>query len=95
MITVSPEQLKRAGEGPARGRPAFSALYPGGNPTEVAHCPVSVSKNFLNLGASGGCVLGEAMDPLASALKAAKFVKVDPGGFRALDEKARLLRPLI
>ena len=35
------------------------------------------------------------MDPLAAAPNAAKAVKVNPGKFRALDEQARLLRPLI
>ena len=34
------------------------------------------------------------MDPLATALKAARATLVDPGEFRALDETATLLRPL-
>ena len=35
------------------------------------------------------------MDHLKSALKAGKAALIDPGEFRALDENARLLRPLV
>ena len=35
------------------------------------------------------------MDPLTSAPQAAMAVEVDPREFRALDENARLLRPLM
>ena len=45
--------------------------------------------------ANHGWVTGSALDPPTSALKAARAVLVDPREFRALDENARLLRPLV
>ena len=47
VITVTTEQLKRAGEEPNRGWPAYSALYPEGNPAEVTHDPVFVRRTSL------------------------------------------------
>ena len=52
--------------------------------------PVFSQKNLRKEAANGGWV-----DVLTSALKAARATLVDPGDFRALDENARLLRPLI
>ena len=92
-ITVSEELLKRAGDEPTLGRQTYSALYPNGNPAEIAHGPVSVAKNFRNLDVSHGWVLSEAIDPLAAPLEAAKVERVDPGNFRTFDEHAGLLRP--
>ena len=94
LITVAREQLTRAGEEPTRGWPAYSAPYPEGNPAEEIRDPVFGPKNFLILEASHGRVLGDAIDPLASALGAAKDVKVGPGEFRALGGNAHMLRPL-
>ena len=95
LITLSTEQLERAGEEPTGGWPAYSALYPERNPAEAIRDPVFVSTNFLISEVLHGWVLGEATDPLASALKAAKAVKVGPGEFRAPDENAQMTRPLI
>ena len=64
LITVSRERLTRAGHVPTRGWQTYSALYPNGNPAEIAHGPVLVSKNFRNLDVRHGWALGEAMDPL-------------------------------
>ena len=94
FITATPGQLKRAGDEPTRGSPAFSALYADGSPAAVTHYPVFVSENFLNLDASYGWVEGGAMDPLTAAIKAAKAVQVDPGESRTRDESANTLRPI-
>ena len=47
------------------------------------------------MAADYGRVTGAAMDPLAAAPGAAKAAMVGPGVFRALDENARLPRPLV
>ena len=95
LIAATQGKLKRAGDEPTREWPAYSALYPGGNPAEAIRDPVSVSENFLNLETSHGWVTGEGMGPLASALKAAKAAKVDPGEFRTLDESAHVASPYV
>ena len=95
LITVSREQLKRAGDEPARGWQTYSAFPSDGNPTEFAHDPVSVAKNFRNLEVDHSWVRGKVMDPLTAALQAAQAGRVDPGDFRTLGENASLLRPLI
>ena len=79
LITVSPVQLKRAGDEPTRGWQTYPALYPDSNPAEVAHDPVCVSKNFRNIGVSHGCEPGDSMGPLNTALEAAKAGRIDPG----------------
>ena len=94
VIRASPEQLKLAGDEPTRGWPTDSVLYPDDNPTGVIRDTVSNSKNVLNLEASHGRATGTEMGPRTAALKAAKAVMVGPGEFRALDDHARLLRPL-
>ena len=95
LITVTQGPSKRAGDEPARGWTAYPVLSPDGNPTGVIRDPVFAPENFLNLEAPHGWVTGETMGPLTPALKAARAVKVDPGEFRTLDEKANLLRPLM
>ena len=54
LITASKEKLNRAGEEPTRECRADSALYPTGNPTQVAHDPVWLSKNSRNLDVQHG-----------------------------------------
>ena len=95
LITVSDEQVQRAGREPTRGWPSYSALYPEGNPTEVIHDPAFYQKNFWNKDANDGWVTGTAMDPLTAASKAAHTTLVDPGEFRTLGDDASLLRPLV
>ena len=94
-ITVTAEQVQPAGREPNRGWPPYSVLYPDGNIAEVIHDSVSNPKTFRNKAANEGRVAGTAMDPFTTALKAAGATSVDPGEFRALGEKATLLRPLM
>ena len=82
LITASKEQLKRAGEETTHGWQSFSALLPDGNPAEVVHVPVFVSKIFRDLDVRHGWAPGEAMDPRAAALKVAKAGRAGPGDFR-------------
>ena len=95
LITVSKEQSKRAAYESTCGWQTYSAPFPDGNPTEVAHGPAFVPKSFRNLEGSHGWVLGKAMDSHTAALEAAKAGRVDPGDFRTLGENASLLGPLI
>ena len=71
LIAVTTEQLRLAGDEPARGWPAYSVLYPEGNPTQVIHDPVFNSENFRNMAVDYGWVTDTAMDPSTSARKAA------------------------
>ena len=71
VITATSEQLRLAGDEPTRGWPAYSFLFPDGNPSEVIHEPVFSTKNYLGVAADFGWVTGAAMDPLTSALMAA------------------------
>ena len=68
FITVPRGNCIWRGGGPARGWPAYSALCPTGNPTQVARDPICISKNFRNLDATHGWVPGDAMEPLSRAL---------------------------
>ena len=56
LITVSRAQVQLAGKEPNHSRPAYSALYPEGNPTEVIHDPAFNQKNFWGNGANDGWV---------------------------------------
>ena len=93
LIAVTTEHVRLAGREPARGWPPYSVLKPDGDPAEVIHDPVSNPKNFRGKAASEGRVTGTAMDPIATALKAARAALVGPGEFRALGGHAALLRP--
>ena len=93
LITVSQEQLRRAGEEPTRAWQVYSVLYPNGNPAGIAHDPAFASKNFRNLDGSHGWVLGEAMGPVTTSLKVARVGRVGPAEFRTLDENAGLIHP--
>ena len=95
LITVAAEQVRLAGRERNRGWPSNSAPHPEGNPTEVNHDPVCNPKKFWPKAADEGWVTGTAMDPLATAVKAARAKLVGPGEFRALEENAPLLRPLL
>ena len=95
LVTVATEQVKSAGDEPARGWPAYSPLYPEGAAAEVIRDPVFNSENFRDLAADYGWVAGAAMDPLTAALKVAKAELVGPGEFRTLGANARFLRPLV
>ena len=94
LITVSNEQVQLAGQGPNRGRLAFSVLFLGGNPAEVSRDPVFNRKNFRRMEAKDGWFTGKVMGPITPALKAARAKLVGPREFRAADENDRFLRPL-
>lgn len=92
---MAAEQLRLAGNEPARGWPAYSVLLPEGNPAEVIHDPGFNAENFWNAAADYGWLTGAALDPPSPAPRAAEAGMVDPGEFSALDENARLMRPLV
>ena len=54
LIAVTTEQVLLAGREPNRGGPLYAVLYPGGNPAEVNHGPVSNPKNFWRKAANDG-----------------------------------------
>ena len=95
LIEVTTEQLRPVGLKPARGWPPFSVPSPDRDSAKVNRDPVFNPGNFRDRAADSGWVAGNAMDPLTSALEAARAVVVDPGEFRTLDENAWVLRPLV
>ena len=95
LIAVTTEQLRSAEKEPARGRPAYSAMCPDGNPTEVIRDPVFNPNNFWNVAANDGWATGITMGPLTTAPMAAQAAAVDLGELRTLYETARLLRPRV
>ena len=94
LVTVSREQLRLAGKDPARGWPAYSAMYPIGNPAQVPHEPIFISKSYRNLEGNHGWATGDPMEPLSTAPSNAGAELVDAGDFRTLGGNAGPLRPL-
>ena len=83
LVAATAEQVQLAGREPARRWPPYSVLYPDGNPAEGIHDPVSNPKTVWDRAANEGWVTGAAVDPLTTALKAARATLVGPGEFRA------------
>ena len=94
VATASQDQLRRAGQGPNRGRPAYAEVFPMGDPALGIGDPISVPGNYLNLYVGHGWVAGNPMEPPAMALAVAGAERVDAGEFRALDANSGLLRPV-
>ena len=48
-VTLTPERLRRTGQDPNRGRPAYDAMRPMGNPQKTKRQPAFASENYRNL----------------------------------------------
>ena len=66
-VAATGEQLRRAGQEPHRGWPAYDIMYPMGNPQDAAQEPIFASKNYRNFGPKNGRVTGAPLEPLARA----------------------------
>ena len=82
VVGTAPQaQLRRAGQEPNRGWPAYEVMYPMGGP-EI------ISGNYRNLVATHGRVAGAPMEPHAEACILAGAERVDAWDFRALDSNS-------
>ena len=95
VATVSADQLHLAGQGPARGWPAYAVMYPTGDPAQLIRDSIFASANYRNLDPNRGCCAGEPMGPLSRALAVAGAPLVDDGEFRTLGADSGLTRPLV
>ena len=95
VVTVPQEQLRRTGQEPDRGWPAYGAPYPMGDPKLVPRDPIFISEKYRDLVANHGWVAGARMDPLTRALSLTGAERVDAGDFRTLGANSGLLRPLV
>ena len=63
VATVSNEQLPRAGREPTRGWPAYSTLYPAGDPALAVRDLIFSTGNYKDLDPWRGWVTGDPMEP--------------------------------
>ena len=94
-VSVTWEQLNRAGQEPNHGWPGYDIMYPMGGPFHFVREPIFVSKNYRNLGAKHGWVTGVPLGPLATAPKFAGAKRVDAKEFRTLGVSFGADHPLV
>ena len=85
VITLTPEQLHRAGQDPDGGWPTYDVMYPARDSKKVIRGPIFSPGSYRNLDAKHGWVTGGPIEPLAKALNFAGAVLVDVTEFRTLD----------
>ena len=93
VVTVAREHLRRTGDEPTRGGPAYEIMYPMRNPLDVTRGPIFVTKNYRDLSPEHGWVTGAPLEPLTTALNLAGAQRVDAQKFRTLNGNFAMGRP--
>ena len=94
VLTVAYVQLRRAGQDPNRGWPAYEVTYPIGGLALVPRDPIAVSGNYRNLDANSSWVASAPTEPLPITLAAPGPARGGVGDIRALAANPELLRDL-